>query len=199
MLEKLQRELQRLARSTFDPQAAVDHALNCALTADSMVDWVWQSHFRRMPHAQRQLVGKAMENQVSPPRDFRAALFERCEAVAICYDLARGTKHVFVERSPDPIVSRTNLVARTPEPFVLGVSGLGDGDVLAAEDGSIPSGPQSLPMVHLGETMRSAIQVFDQVILFWSDFLREFGIIDRAQDARDQTHAGDLPNHTKGA
>lgn len=183
MLAKLERELERLVSATFDPQAVVDHSINCSLTAWHMVDWVWQLHFRANLTAQQCLAAQAhrasptsAKNSSFAPKEFKKALFHMCDGLKACEDIAIGTKHVYPElTTPEAIEAR--LSARAPQPFVLGVSELGGGDILAADDGSVPTDTQYLPKIDMADgTTEEAIQLLDAVVLFWKQFLKDFAI-----------------------
>ena len=52
MLAKLMRELYRAANSSTLRDDLLDHNTNCALTAWSLTDWVWQARFKDDPAAQ---------------------------------------------------------------------------------------------------------------------------------------------------
>lgn len=180
MLAKLQRELDRLAKTTSDAQAVVDHSINCAWTAFHLADWVWQLHFRRNSSAQQALAKKAgtPEAEVTGDSPFvpswmKKALFALCPEIGLCEGLAIGSKHVFPEITPTKVVEAF-VSARSQRPFVLGHSTLGGGDVLGPVD---PSKTQYLPKVRDEDgNVREAIQVFDAAVLFWQRFLKEFGI-----------------------
>ena len=183
MLAKLERELERLAGATFDPQAVVDHSINCGLTAWHMVDWVWQLHFRDNLRDQQSLA--AQVNIASPtsakggsfaPKEFKKALFHLCDGIKICEDIAIGAKHVYPELTA-PKAVQARVSARTPQPFNLDVSELGGGDVLAADDGSLPAKTQYLPKIEMANgTTLGVIQLLDGVVLFWRQFLKDFVI-----------------------
>ncbi len=183
MLAKLERELERIARSTFDAQDVVDHSINCALTSWHMVDWVWQLHFRNNPSAQERLAAAANMNRprsksdgASRPKWVKDAFLKLCAGLKDMEAIAIGSKHVYPEVTPTELVE-AYVSARTPPPFVLGVSKLGEGDVLAGEDGSVPPRTQYLPKIEKGEgTTQIAIQVSDSTVLFWKQFLKDFGI-----------------------
>ncbi len=182
MLAKLERELERVANSTFDPQDVVDHSINCALTAWHMVDWVWQMHFRRDGNAQAQLAAIAGVSNPAPkdapfvPGWVRDALLGQCSGLKVCEDIAIGAKHVYPEiREPEAIETRVS--ARTPQSFTLGVSTLGGGDVLAPEDGALPE-TQYLPKLEMGDgQIVSMIESLDSVVLFWRRLLKDFAIL----------------------
>lgn len=187
MRAKLERELERVGRSTIDPdpQVVVDHTINCALTAWHMVDWVWQLHFRDNTSAQQQLATKAqvniaLEKRTGAPTWFHDALFKYCgsDNLQLCEAIAIGSKHVYPERASRPVEAiDSDVTARPTQVFTLDFSTLGGGDVLAADDGSALASTQYLPKITRADgTKQFAIQVLDGVTVFWQQFLSDFGI-----------------------
>ena len=178
MLRKLERELKRLSRATFEPQDVVDHSINCAMTAWHIVEWVWQLHFRRNQDALDALARAAGLQTPNgggryPPQWMADWICQCSPEIATCREIAIGSKHVILD--PPPVrVADTDVSARPTQEFTLGTSVLGGGDVFDGRD--LPP-TQYLPKVRGNDgTTHNAIQVFDAAVLFWRQFFDDYGI-----------------------
>jgi len=90
MLEKLRREIDRLAGSIIR-QEIVDHGLNAAMTAWHLTDWVWreiQGSTRRPT-----LTAKAGA-PIRELKQFQELVKRNCAELAYCEDIAISTKHL---------------------------------------------------------------------------------------------------------
>lgn len=79
---------------------------------------------------------------------------------------------MFPERRP-PTAIETEVTARVAQAFTLGLSTLDGGDVLAADNGSVP--PQYRPEITSGKDgmKQNAIEVLDSVVMFWRGYLAD--------------------------
>ena len=93
MLEKLRRELMRLIRAKSN-ESAEDHAMNCALTAFHVLDYVWHTHFKDSAKARSCIGISAAGNPSDLKREFTEYLTDQSPALRLCQDLAHGFKHV---------------------------------------------------------------------------------------------------------
>ena len=96
MLEKLRREINRLAGSIIR-QEIVDHGLNAAMTAWHLTDWAWREiqGSTRLPT----LTARAG----APIRDlkqFQELVKRNCAELAYCEDIAISTKHFAFSKLP---------------------------------------------------------------------------------------------------
>jgi hypothetical protein len=96
MLEKLRREIDRLAGSIIR-QEIVDHGLNAAMTAWHLTDWAWREiqGSTRLPT----LTARAG----APIRDlkqFQELVKRNCAELAYCEDIAISTKHFAFSKLP---------------------------------------------------------------------------------------------------
>ena len=179
MLAKLEREFNRLAEDTFNPEEVVDHTINCAMTAWHMVDWVWELHFRGNNATLEKLAAQAdikrqpkEEERNYTPDWVKNAICQLCPAIGTCRDIANGTKHA-ISGHQDPAVVETMVSARPTVEFTLDSSTLGGGDVLGGPE--LPE-TQYLPKIVSNDGTRDgAIAVFDHAVQFWRSFLDEFG------------------------
>jgi len=96
MLEKLRREIDRLAASIIR-QEIVDHGLNAAMTAWHLTDWAW-----------REIQGSTLLPTLTaragaPIRDlkqFQELVKRNCAELAYCEGIAISTKHLAFSKLP---------------------------------------------------------------------------------------------------
>jgi hypothetical protein len=90
MLEKLKREIERLAGSIIR-QEIVDHGLNAAMTAWHLTEWTWreiQSSILRI----RSVTEKA-GTSIRELKQFQQFVKRDCAELAYCEGIAISTKH----------------------------------------------------------------------------------------------------------
>jgi hypothetical protein len=109
LLAKAKRELERLkhAYSSFEENRFVsDHGLNFAITAWHIADWVWQAY---NPHNKKNFQALGLEKF----DDFHSLIRKQSEALAICYEIATGSKHMKLEKDSKyiPRVADTDISA----------------------------------------------------------------------------------------
>lgn len=180
MLAKLQRELDRVANASFFRQELVDHATNCALTAWHITDWVWRCRFASDSKARHELEASCTGLRWSKRDDrFRECVTRMCPQLVLCQDIANGFKHVIAE-SNDPttpgVVDVTASATAAPSgPFTLGVHGLGGAGL--GGPGYVAGGQvYRLKITSKDGTTRDAIEVFNAVAAFWTEFFARHGI-----------------------
>ena len=96
MLEKLRREIDRLAGSIIR-QEIVDHGLNAAMTAWHLTDWAWreiQGSTRRPT-----LTAKAGA-PIRELKQFQELVKRNCAELAYCEGMAISTKHFAFSKLP---------------------------------------------------------------------------------------------------
>jgi hypothetical protein len=131
----------------------VDAAINFAITAWHMTDWVWIQHEDKLREYFR----------VNSTRAFQDEMRRRCPGLAVCDVIANAAKHggVAHERKDRPDIE-TVLIAH---PVGEGAGGAEIVAVLAQrrwsliiEVDGIPQNPQTL---------------FNQIFLFWHQFIQQ--------------------------
>jgi hypothetical protein len=153
MLMKLDWEIAGLRRALFEPietgAKPAYHAFNCAVTAWHMTDWVWQSAtVEDRAFLLSKLAVPATGKSQTDFNAFTRAVMKRHRALHICRQIAIGSKHKIVERSPDPDVG--------------------------AKEHRHEGGPSSL-LIRDGEVWRPALEVFEEAAQAWVRLLREWG------------------------
>ena len=178
MAQKLHRELGRLGLQASDPDNPSDHAINFALTAWLMTEWVWRMHFDGDRAIQDALVPMAspLRNQKNagediPPKWFKDFLRQECLGLTLCQDIANGTKHT--EFTYPPEIARTTMSAAMVPSMVLGVGRLGEA---ALTDDGQPVSTYRPKAFYNSRGKRDVLTEFDAVTIFWDDFLKTHNI-----------------------
>ena len=187
MLGKLKRELSRVADSSFMPDDLIDHGINCAFTAWHLVDWVWRFRFADDQAAQDALVSlgsdlrrRTLSKGPGAPAWFKEFVTQECPALALCQDIANGSKHVITlvpEGRESPGVVETTASARTapPGPMTLGsgfgVEGLGG-------PGYKSGGTMYVLKIDDSHGERhGAVAVFNDAVAFWTRFMSQNSLL----------------------
>lgn len=96
LLEKLQWELTNLfCRQRHDIAVCQYHALNCAITAWHITDWLWQDISPELKFAL----------QMNQCKDFQDYVRATCPELNLCHQIANGSKHCLLEHKPDTTIS----------------------------------------------------------------------------------------------
>lgn len=154
ILGKARRELGRLehAYTTFEENQFVsDHGLNFAITAWHIADWVWKTY---NPNNKRNLQALGLGKF----DDFHNLIRKKSEALAICYEIATGSKHMKLEKD-------SKHIRRVED---TGVS---------AGASTIASNPFRVLKVELpsGERKR-AEEIFREATNYWEEFFGKYNI-----------------------
>lgn len=155
LLGKLTAEIHQFTTSHFDTLKSGHLALNIAMTAWHMVDWV----FADMNADQRALAGQILGGSIEKKGDLAALATKACEALRICQVIATAGKHVEVASRPDPsLTTRFELVD------------------LSADD----TNPQLLTawVIEREGKEYPADQIFKDVHRFWENLLSDLGMIE---------------------
>jgi hypothetical protein len=169
MLNKLTRELTRIGRATGDRDSLGDHAVNFALTAWHLVDWVWSE--MRKDYALRLSLAKEIG---CAPGEFGRDQFagwcvKSCPGLEACQVIATATKHVRCDE--EIIVAAGTLSARVSSgediTYRLDESRLGVGALAPA-----PAAERCwVAKVEIGGRQEYAIPIFERVVAFWTQFV----------------------------
>ena len=97
MLEKLKREIERLAGSIIR-QEIVDHGLNAAMTAWHLTEWTWREIQGSIPRI-RSVTEKA-GTSIRELKQFQQFVKRDCAELAYCEGIAISTKHFTFSKLP---------------------------------------------------------------------------------------------------
>jgi len=98
LLRKLTVEIHEFTKSNSSSTMSGYLALNIAMTAWHMVDWLSAD----MDVDQRETATRCLGRPISDHNDLAATVTSACEALRICQVIATAGKHVEVKRRPDP-------------------------------------------------------------------------------------------------
>jgi hypothetical protein len=97
MLEKLKREIERLAGSVIR-QEIVDHGVNAAMTAWHLTEWTWREIQGSIPRV-RSLTARA-GTPIRELKQFQEFVKRDCSELAYCEGIAVSTKHFAFSKLP---------------------------------------------------------------------------------------------------
>lgn len=89
-------------------------------------------------------------------RNFQESIRAQCDELLYCYDIARGSKHLEIDRNPTPVVQSTDVSSSGGTTIM----GLGVCKI------RLPSG-----------TSERAVDVFEKAFEFWENYLRMRGLL----------------------
>src|SRR6516225_8366777 len=113
MLEKLRREIDRLAGSIIR-QEIVDHGLNAAMTAWHLTDWVWREI---QGSTRRPALTARAGTPIRELKQFQELVKRNCAELAHCEGIAISTKHFTFSRLPVFSTKVTERFKINPDPI----------------------------------------------------------------------------------
>jgi len=166
MLMKLQRDFDRLARS-LKPWEAVDHAINVAMTAWHLVDWVWAE----IKHSPARLAGLGIQgNEKKPFESFKDYVLNACPELRYCQIIATSAKHLgYKVTDKDPEFT----TGKAPEP-VTWLNNQGLPVSFANDKGQLVRWLSNVEGLYIfeGEKQHRAIDVFVGALIWWQEFFK---------------------------
>jgi hypothetical protein len=160
LLQKLAWEIEQQSKSHFSsPEEEAYRAWNCAVTAWQISDWVWQA----LDDAGRELVrSKSPKPKAEGATPLQTLVMAECREIAICRQLATGSKHFVIDRHDDPEVSSR----REPGFHVL----------WNEKDESFLHVPGIMHFIYDGEKPYAPIALFRRAYEYWDGFLGRFSL-----------------------
>src|SRR5262249_9370047 len=113
MLEKLRREIDRLAGSIIRQQI-VDHGLNAAMTAWHLTDWVWREI---QGSTRRPTLTARAGAPIRELKQFQELVKRNCAELAYCEGIAISTKHFTFSKLPMFSTKVTERFKINPDPI----------------------------------------------------------------------------------
>jgi hypothetical protein len=158
LLEKLRWEIVQLGLPVSEEAVASYRAFNCAVTAWSISDWVWNAVSEDL---RKQLRAESPKPEASDAECFASLLRKQSRELAICQQLANGSKHFILDRYNDKTVSsyRTASVS-----FYLSATG--------AEHIEHSHGV----FVEDGARVYSDLGLFTRACDYWREFFNRYGV-----------------------
>jgi hypothetical protein len=160
IFRKVYREKRRFERAQSDPEGMsdqVDAAINFAITAWHVTDWVWAQH-----------EGRLREHfHVNSIRDFQAEIRRRCPGLAVCDVIANAAKHggVAHARNDRPDIE-TILIA---QPLAKDADGIETVVILNQHRWSL--------MIEVDTLPHNPHELFNRIFLFWHRFIQQYCLI----------------------
>jgi hypothetical protein len=165
LLRKLTVEIHEFTKSNSSSTLSGYLALNIAMTAWHMVDWV----IADMDVDQRETATRCLGRPISTLSNLAEAATNACRALRICQVIATAGKHVKVKTRPDPsLATRFKLVKPSPNKARLPGEGLSYIWVIERK------GKEYL-----------AEEIFKKTHRFWEDLLSHLGMIEDPTTGRE--------------
>lgn len=163
IFRKLHREKSRLEKAESDREGLadqVDAAVNFAITAWHMIDWVWQ----RREHEFRECLG------VKCFREFQDEMRRQCRGLAVCDVIANAAKHggTAHEREDRPEIETVLVADAVPG----GPAGVELTAKLAERQWSLE--------IKVNGTREDLLALFNRVFLFWYKVIQKHFIAEKS-------------------
>jgi hypothetical protein len=166
LLRKLTVEILQFIESNSSSTLSGYLALNIAMTAWHMVDWVSAD----MDAEQRRVATQYLGRPISNHDDLASAVTSVCEAMRICQVIATAGKHVEVRRRPDPtLATMFKLVKPHPDKGMLPGEGL-----------------SYIWVIKCNRNEYLAGEIFKKAHRFWEDLLSRLGMIEDPYNSRER-------------
>jgi hypothetical protein len=158
LFRKLTVEIHQFTKSNFSSTLGGYLALNIAITAWQMVDWVDAD----MDSDQRQAACRYLGRPISDHNDLAAAATSACKELRVCQVIATAGKHAEVKRRPDPsLVTKFRIVRPSRKKVRLPGEGL-----------------SYIWVIEFNGKEYLAEEVFKKAHRFWEDLLSRLGMIE---------------------
>jgi len=172
LLEKLKREIERLASSVIR-QEIVDHGLNAAMTAWHLTDWTW-GEIQDSPPRLRSLTARTAK-PIRELKQFQEFVKRNCNELAYCESIAVSTKHFAFSKLP---MFSTKVIERFKiSPNQIGKNGRGTLHQFSPTGGSISYTVQALQLwITDGRSLISAAETLESAFRWWRQFINEMSM-----------------------
>jgi hypothetical protein len=159
LLAKLHWEIEQLGLTVKEEEEAVAsyRAFNCAVTAWSISDWVWNAASGDL---RQRLRSESPKPEASDAECFASLLRDQSRELAICQQLANGSKHFILDRHNDATVSSYRSASVS---FYL------------TDDGKGRSVPTYGVFIEDGTRTYSDLGLFSRARDYWHDFFKRYG------------------------
>jgi hypothetical protein len=155
---KLQWEIDQLGVPVDQETVASYRAFNCAVTAWSICDWVWNA---AAPDLRERLRAESPNPNANGSEPLASSLREQSRELAICQQLANGSKHFILDRHNDATVSSYRSASVS---FYL------------SDDGKTHSVPTYGIFIEDGDRTYSDLALFSRARDFWHGFFKRYGL-----------------------
>jgi hypothetical protein len=171
MLEKLKREIERLAGSIIR-QEVVDHGLNAAMTAWHLTDWTWKE-IKNSPRL-RSLTTRA-GTPIRELKQFQEFVKRDCPDLAYCEGIAVSTKHFGFSKLPVFSSKVTERFKISPDP--IGKDGGAKLHEFSPTGESISYTAQASELwITDGSSLTPAAEILENTFQWWRKFIDEMSL-----------------------
>lgn len=161
-IEQLKQEVERPSREYSFNRAPIYCAMNCAITAWHITDWIW--------HRKKSILrseGLGDIPQVSSLPKLQDYFREKSFELRACYEICIGAKHMVIESfSPSQIIESSHEWQD---------HAFRAGDAVGKPIVSYTA----IPHITVGIRTNPASEVFDKCAKFWEEALLRYGLIDK--------------------
>jgi hypothetical protein len=172
MLEKLKREIERLAGSIIR-QEIVDHGLNAAMTAWHLTEWTWREIQGSIPRF-RSLIARA-GTPIRDLKQFQEFVKRDCAELAYCEGIAVSTKHFAFSKLPVFSTKVTERFKINPDP--IGKDGGATLHRFSPTGETVSYTAQASELwITDGRSLTSAAEVLEDAFQWWRKFIDEMSI-----------------------
>ena len=172
MLEKLKREIERLAGSIIR-QEIVDHGLNAAMTAWHLTEWTWREIQGSIPQI-RSVTEKA-GTSIRELKQFQQFVKRDCAELAYCEGIAISTKHFTFLKLPVFSTKVTERFKINPDP--IGKDGGATRHQFSPTGETVSYTAQASELwITDGRSLTSAAEVLEGAFQWWRKFIDEMSI-----------------------
>src|SRR5262249_29909454 len=172
MLEKLKREIERLAGSIIRQEIA-DHGLNAAMTAWHLTDWTWREIQDSTPRL-RSLTAIA-GTRIRELKQFQEFVKRNCTELAYCEGIVVATKHFAFSKLPMFSTKVTERFKISPDP--IGKDGGATLHQFSPTGESISYTAQASELwISDGRSLTLAVETLENAFRWWRKFIDELSI-----------------------
>jgi hypothetical protein len=172
MLEKLKREIERLAGSIIR-QEIVDHGVNAAMTAWHLTECTWREIQGSIPRV-RSLTARA-GTPIRELEQFQEFVKRDCAELAYCEGIAVSTKHFAFSKLPVFSTKVTERFKINPDP--IGKDGGATRHQFSPTGETVSYTAQASELwITDGRSLTSAAEVLEDSFQWWRKFIDEMSI-----------------------
>jgi hypothetical protein len=172
MLEKLKREIERLAGSIIR-QEIVDHGLNATMTAWHLTEWTWREIQGSIPRF-RSFTEKA-GTSIRELKQFQEFVKRDCAELAYCEGVSISTKHFTFSKLPVFSTKVTERFRINPDP--IGKDGAATRHQFSPTGETVSYTAQACELwITDGRSLTSAAEVLEDAFQWWRKFIDEMSI-----------------------
>jgi hypothetical protein len=172
MLEKLRREMDRLAGSIIR-QEIVDHGLNAAMTAWHLTDWVWREI---QGSTRRPTLTASAGAPIRELKQFQELVKRNCAELAYCEGIAISTKHFTFSKLPMFSTKVTERFKINPDP--IGKDGGATRHQFSPTGETVTYTAQATELwITDGRSLTPAAEVLEHAFQWWRKFFDEMSTL----------------------